>query len=98
MFACQSLEIKGFSAQNLWRMKQFYETYHANEELSALLRVLSWTHHCILMAQCKSNEERYFYAEASIQAGWSTRELENQIKRGTYERTARNGRSMPSAF
>lgn len=86
--ACQSLEIKGFSAQNLWRMKQFYETYHANEELSALLRVLSWTHHCILMAQCKSNEERYFYAEASIQAGWSTRELENQIKRGTYERTA----------
>ena len=25
--------IKGFSAQNIWRMKQFYETYAGNEKL-----------------------------------------------------------------
>ena len=25
---------KGFSAQNIWRMKQFYETYCNNEKLS----------------------------------------------------------------
>ena len=32
-------ELKGFSAQNLWRMKQFYETYHnADEKLSPLVR------------------------------------------------------------
>ena len=32
-------EIKGFSDKNLWRMKQFYETYcHADEKLSTLLR------------------------------------------------------------
>jgi len=86
--ARHALELKGFSAQNLWRMKQFYEIYHQNEKLSALLRVLSWTHHCILMAQCKNDQERFFYAEACVQAGWSRRELENQIKRGNYERTA----------
>jgi hypothetical protein len=28
---------KGFSSQNLWRMKQFYETYHKNEKLSLLV-------------------------------------------------------------
>ena len=32
-------ELKGFSAQNLWRMKQFYEAYrNADEKLSPLLR------------------------------------------------------------
>jgi hypothetical protein len=32
--------IKGFSDKNLWRMKQFYETYHDDEKLSPLLREL----------------------------------------------------------
>ena len=32
--------IKGFSPQNIWRMKQFYETYSANEKLSPLVREL----------------------------------------------------------
>ncbi|MDR1966553.1 MAG: DUF1016 N-terminal domain-containing protein [Synergistaceae bacterium] len=35
--------IKGFSPQNIWRMKQFYETYNDNEKLSTLLRELPWT-------------------------------------------------------
>ena len=26
--------IKGFSPQNIWRMKQFYETYKGNEKLA----------------------------------------------------------------
>ncbi len=30
--------IKGFFSQNLWRMKQFYETYKDNEKLSTLSR------------------------------------------------------------
>ena len=35
-------ELKGFSAQNLWRMKQFYEAYrNADEKLSTLLREMA---------------------------------------------------------
>jgi hypothetical protein len=34
---------RGFSAQNLWRMRQFFETYRVQPKLSALLRELSWT-------------------------------------------------------
>lgn len=35
-------ELKGFSDKNLWRMKQFYETYaEANEKLSTLLREIA---------------------------------------------------------
>ena len=33
--------IKGFSDKNLWRMKQFFESYNQNEKLSTLSRQLS---------------------------------------------------------
>jgi hypothetical protein len=34
-------DVKGFSAQNIWRMKQFYETYKDDEKLSPLVRELN---------------------------------------------------------
>ena len=41
-------DVKGFSDKNLWRMKQFYETYADHPELSALLREIPWTHNMII--------------------------------------------------
>lgn len=36
-------DIKGFSKKNLWRMKQFYETYAQNMQfVSPLVRQISW--------------------------------------------------------
>ncbi len=35
--------IRGFSPQNLWRMRQFYDTYRAETKLSTLLRELTWS-------------------------------------------------------
>jgi hypothetical protein len=32
--------IGGFSPQNIWRMRQFFETYRGEAELSPLVRVL----------------------------------------------------------
>src|SRR5690242_3404205 len=40
---------RGFSAQNIWRMRQFYETYRGQPKLSSLLRELSWTHNLLVM-------------------------------------------------
>ena len=36
--------LKGFSDKNIWRMKQFYETYKGDLKLSTLLREISWSH------------------------------------------------------
>jgi predicted nuclease of restriction endonuclease-like (RecB) superfamily len=83
----QAPEVKGFSAQNLWRMKQFHEVFSADPALAALPRVLSWTHYCILMGQCKTSQERHFYTLAAQRAHWSKRELEAQIAGGSFERT-----------
>lgn len=78
---------KGFSAQNIWRMKQFYETYYDNEFLSPLVREISWTHNLLIMSKTKSDEEQRFYLQLTKKENLSKRELERQIDSGLYERT-----------
>ena len=79
--------IKGFSPQNIWRMKQFYETYAENEKLSPLVREISWTNNLLIMMAAKSDEEREFYLLLSSKNNYSKRELERQIDSGLFERT-----------
>ncbi len=77
----------GFSAQNLWRMKQFYETYRDNEKLSPLVREISWSNNLLIMSGCKTDESKEFYMRLCIQNGYAKRELERQIDSMFYERT-----------
>jgi predicted nuclease of restriction endonuclease-like (RecB) superfamily len=79
--------LRGFTRPNLFRMRQFYETYRNNEIVSALLRQLSWTHNLIILSQSKREEEREFYLRLAIQEKWSTRELERQFRAALFERT-----------
>jgi|SRR5690554_116832 len=80
-------EIKGFSDKNLWRMKQFYETYKDNPKLSPLVREISWTNNLIIFSRCKSEEEREFYLIKANRENYSKRELERQISSSSFERT-----------
>lgn len=80
-------ELKGFSDKNLWRMKQFYETYKDSPKLSALLRQISWTNNLTILSRAKTIEEKEFYLRLAIQERHSTRELERQINSAVFERT-----------
>ena len=53
--------MQGFSAQNLWRMKQFFQAYSGNAKLSPLVREIGWTHNMIILMNCKNDTEREFY-------------------------------------
>ena len=77
--------IKGFSAQNIWRMKQFYETYAKNTKLSPLVRELTWTNNLIILT-CESEQEKEFYLRMSSKEKWSKSELQRQINSSYYER------------
>ena len=79
--------IKGFSPQNIWRMKQFYETYADKDKLSPLVREISWTNNVLIMMAAKTDEEREFYLLLSAKNSYSKRELERQIDSSLYERT-----------
>jgi len=78
--------VRGFSASNLWRMKQFFETYRDLPKLAALLRELSWSHNLAIMSRCKRDEEREFYLRLATKERWSLRELQRQLAGGLFER------------
>lgn len=84
--AQQDPELKGFSDKNLWRMKQFFETYQTDEKLSPLVRELPWTHNTLIFSRCKSAEEREYYLNLCIKEHYSKRELERQISSAHFER------------
>ena len=78
--------MRGYSVQNLWRMRQFFETYRDQPKLSALLRELSWTHNLLILGKSKREEEREFYLRMAYDQKWSSRELERQLAGALFER------------
>ena len=78
----------GFSERNIWRMKQFYETYKDKEKLSPLVAEIPWTNYLLIMTACKTDEAKEFYLRACLENHYSKRELELQIDSMLYERTA----------
>lgn len=80
-------DLKGFSDKNLWRMKQFYETYKDYPKLSPLVREISWTNNLLIFSRSKSIEEMEFYLNMSKNERYSKRELDRQISSGLFERT-----------
>jgi predicted nuclease of restriction endonuclease-like (RecB) superfamily len=83
----QYLGIRGFSPQNIWRMKQFYETYYDNEKLSTLSREISWSNNVLIMMGAKTDETREFYLLLTQKNNYTARELERQMNSRLFERT-----------
>lgn len=79
-------EVKGFSASNLWRMRNFYLTYKDIENLAPLVREISWTKNIVITEKCKDNLEREFYIKMTKKYGWSKDVLINHIENKSYEK------------
>ncbi len=79
-------EIKGFSDKNIWRMKQFYESYKDFPKLAPMVREISWTNNLLIFSRSKSIEEMEFYLRLVKQEKYSKRELDRQISTGHFER------------
>jgi len=75
---------RGFSVDNLERMRKFYSLYPKTATLS---RNLSWSHY-IELIKIKDENIRNFYMHEAINSKWSVRELQRQIHSLLYERLA----------
>ena len=78
--------IQGFSASNIWRMRQFYETYKDNERLAALTHEINWSNNLKIMTRAKTEEAREFYLLLAAKNRYSRSELERQIDSMLFER------------
>ena len=74
----------GFSAQNLWLMRQFFNEYSDKPKLQPLVGEISWTHNLLIMARCKDDLEREFYLRASARFGWTKSVLQHQLDNQSY--------------
>ena len=79
--------VGGFSSSNLWRMKAFFEAYHALEKLAPLVREIGWSHNLVILQRCKDPLERDFYLRLTRKFGWSRNVLIHQIDNQTYEKS-----------
>jgi predicted nuclease of restriction endonuclease-like (RecB) superfamily len=91
-------DIKGFSPQNIWRMKQFFETYKDLPELSVLVRDLSWTNNLMIISKSTTIQEKEFYLKLAKQERYSSRELERQIDSGLFERIILSDKKLSAAL
>jgi len=80
-------EIKGFTRRNLFRMRQFYDTYQRDKKVAPLVRQLPWTHNLLILSRSKCPEEREFYLRLCLRERWGKRELERQLAGALFERT-----------
>lgn len=90
--------IRGFSRQNLWRMRQFFESYRDRPELSTLLRELPWSSHLHILSRAKQPEAQEFYMKMAIEQRWSVREVSRQLQASLFEKAVLNPPKLSTAL
>lgn len=64
------LGIGGFSVRNIWRMRNFYLTYHENETLPPLVAEIGWMHNLLTyLIEKKTNVEYALRVESTKPIG-----------------------------
>ena len=78
--------VQGYSAQNLWYMRQFFLEYHKDAKLQLLVGEISWTKNLVIMGRCKEPLEREFYIRMTRKFGWTKNVLIHQIDNQSYQK------------
>jgi predicted nuclease of restriction endonuclease-like (RecB) superfamily len=79
--------VGGFSAQNLWYMRQFFQEYSTTPKLQPLVGEIGWSHNLLILSRCEDAQEREFYLRMTRKFGWSKNVLAHQIDNQSYEKS-----------
>lgn len=79
--------IEGFSSRNLERMRAFFLAYPAADQFATqAVSQIPWGHNMVLFQRVKDPAERLWYAQGTLEHGWSRSILEMQIESRLHER------------
>ena len=90
--------IQGFSARNLWRMRDFYANYNGKTILPPLVAEIGWTHNMLILEKCKGPAEREFYLRMTREYGWTKNVLAIQIEQQAFQKTLLNQTNFDRAL
>ena len=78
-------DIKGFSRRNIYAVRQWY-LFYSKESVIVPRSVaqIPWRHNRLIISKIKNVEEALFYAQSTIENGWSMDVLEIQIENSYY--------------
>jgi predicted nuclease of restriction endonuclease-like (RecB) superfamily len=79
-------EMKGFSRSNLLYMRAFAQAYPDEQIVQAVLGQIPWFHNVALLDKLKGLDERLWYAQKTVEQGWSRNALVHHIESGLYAR------------
>lgn len=79
-------DMAGFSVRNLKYMRTFAEAYPDEEIVQRVAAQIPWRHNQALLEKLKSYEQRIWYAQKSLENGWSRDILVIQIESDLYTR------------
>lgn len=79
-------DIKGFSRTNLLYMRAFANAWPNEEIVQRCAGQIPWRHNQVLLDKLSSPEERLWYAQQSLENGWSRDILVLQIESGLLQR------------
>ena len=90
----------GFSPRNLKYMRAFAEAWRDEAIVQQVVAQIPWGHNVRLLDMVKSPEERLWYAQQTIENGWSRNVLVLQIETGLIHRSGQAvtnfSRTLPS--
>lgn len=77
--------VNGFSRRNLYAIRQWYLFYESIDSIvPQAVAQIPWGHNRLIVSKIKNVEEAIFYANATVNNGWSREQLEIQIKNNYY--------------
>lgn len=79
-------QIKGFSPRNLKYMRAFADAYPDELIVQQAAAQIPWFHNCVLLDKVKAPQERLWYAQKTVEHGWSRNMLVYQIESQLYQR------------
>ncbi|MEQ8222443.1 MAG: PDDEXK nuclease domain-containing protein [Candidatus Eremiobacterota bacterium] len=82
-------DMKGFSPRNLKYMRSFAGAWSDRSIVQRVVAQIPWRSNIALLDKLKSSEERLWYAERTLEFGWSQPVLTAQIESCLYERTGK---------
>ena len=79
-------EISGFSVRNLKYMRSLAEAYPDEDLVQQAVAQIPWGHNVRILDRVKDDQERLWYAQQTLEHGWSRAVLVHQIESNLYER------------